>query len=187
MRNIPTYDQWLNESEDWKSKLSKNEIDMVNGIVEILLQIKDKTNRLEVANTRIEDFKESGIEMDSEIFLNMCGLKSNDVKESISESTVSWSNIMRSIKLAKFPVTLVVVDKSKKVIKQEIVNIPDAIPANFETLRRSFPKTSIHIEDSEGKRLWSHVDEFEGSFDGASQMTSDLFLATQTAANGIAF
>jgi hypothetical protein len=31
------------------------------------------------------------------------------------------------------------------------------------------------------------IDEFEGSYGGSTQMTSDLFLATQTAANGIAF
>jgi hypothetical protein len=184
MKNLPTYDQWLNESESWESKLSKNEVDMVNGIVEILLQIKDKVNRLEVANTRIEDFKESGINMDTEIFLKMCGLKPENLKENISESTVAWSKIMRSIKLAKFPLTLVVVDKRNKVVKQEIVSIPDAIPAHFETLRKDFPKTSIHIEDSEGKRLWSHVDEYEGD---STQLASDLFLATQTAGATIAF
>jgi hypothetical protein len=32
-----------------------------------------------------------------------------------------------------------------------------------------------------------HVDEFEGSYGGSTQLASDLFLATQTAANGIAF
>lgn len=31
------------------------------------------------------------------------------------------------------------------------------------------------------------LDEFEGSYGGSTQLASDLFLATQTAANGIAF
>lgn len=31
------------------------------------------------------------------------------------------------------------------------------------------------------------IDEFEGSMGGSTQLASDLFLATQTAANGIAF
>lgn len=31
------------------------------------------------------------------------------------------------------------------------------------------------------------LDEFEGSMGGSTQLASDLFLATQTAANGIAF
>lgn len=31
------------------------------------------------------------------------------------------------------------------------------------------------------------LDEFEGSLGGSTQLASDLFLATQTAANGIAF
>ena len=166
--------------EDWKSELSKDEVEMVKGIVEILLQIKDLENRKEVANTRIEDFKEEGIKMDTEVFLKMCGLKPED----LTESTVSWNNMMKSVKTGKSPWSLVVVDKQGKVIKQEIVSIRDAVPAHFESLRKQHPKTTIHIEDSEGKRLWSHVDEYEGD---STQLASDLFLATQTAGGTIAF
>lgn len=91
-------------SSEWERELKPNEIEMVKGIVDILLQIKDINNRREVAATRIEDFKREGIKIDPQIFLSLCGLN-----------------------------------------------------------------------------------EFEGSMGGATQMTSDLFLATQTAANGIAF
>lgn len=173
----------INESElneDWTYNLDKNEVEMIKGIVEILLQIEDIENRKEVANTRIEDFKEEGIKIDPEVFLKMCGLKPED----LTESTVSWNNMMKSVKLGKNPWSLVVVDKQGKVIKQEIVLIRDAVPAHFESLRKTFPKTTIHIEDSEGKRLWSHVDEYEGD---STQLASDLFLATQTAGGTIAF
>jgi hypothetical protein len=91
-------------NEEWEKELKPNEIEMVKGIVDILLQIKDINNRKEVAATRIEDFKREGIKIDPQVFLRLCGLN-----------------------------------------------------------------------------------EFEGSMGGSTQMTSDLFLATQTAANGIAF
>jgi len=167
-------------NEDWTSKLKPNEVEMVKGIVEIILQIKDRDNRREVANTRVNDFKEEGIDFDYNEFFKMCGLKPED----LTESTVSWNNMMKSVKTGKNPYTLVVVDKNGKVIKQLTSPIRDAVPSHFETLRKTFPKTTIHIEDSEGKRLWSHVDEYEG---GTSDLATDLFLATQTAANGIAF
>ena len=91
-------------NEEWEKELKPNEIEMVKGIVDILLQIKDINNRREVAATRLEDFKREGIKIDPQVFLSLCGLN-----------------------------------------------------------------------------------EFEGSMGGSTQMTSDLFLATQTAANGIAF
>jgi hypothetical protein len=96
--------QFESISEDWEKDLKRNEIEMVKGIVDILLQIKDINNRREVAASRIEDFKREGINIDPKIFLSLCGLN-----------------------------------------------------------------------------------EFEGSVGPSTQMTSDLFLATQTAANGIAF
>ena len=67
MRNLPTYEQWKSEpiNESWKIGLAPNEIEMIKGIVDILLQIKDINNRKEVANTRIEDFKKEGIKRTS--------------------------------------------------------------------------------------------------------------------------
>lgn len=173
----------INESElneDWTSKLKPNEIEMVKGIVEIILQIKDVDNRREVANTRVNDFKEEGIDFDYNEFFKMCDLNPED----LTESTVSWNHMMKSVRSGKNPYTLVVVDKSGKVIKQLTSSIRDAIPSHFETLRKNYPKTTIHIEDSEGKRLWSHVDEYEGD---STQLASDLFLTTQTAGSTIAF
>jgi hypothetical protein len=42
----------------------------------------------------------------------------------------------------------------------------------------------VKYDDIKGSYV---IDEFEGSLGGSTQMTTDLFLATQTAANGIAF
>lgn len=75
----------------------------------------------------------------------------------LNEGTTNWSVLIKAAKSGKSPYALVVVDKSKeKVLKQEI-NIEnfEAIPAHYEALRKDFPNALIHLEDSEGKRLWS--------------------------------
>jgi hypothetical protein len=47
---------------------------MINGIIDILLQVKDKDNRMEIAKTQIEIFKKENINFDYEEFLKKCGL-----------------------------------------------------------------------------------------------------------------
>ena len=114
-------------------------------------------------------------------------------EEFINESTVSWKKLMDSVKKGKGPWSLVVVDPNQnypkgKVIDQELVDNRDAIPAHFENLKARHDKRAIiHIEDSEGKRLWSSMNEFEGSYGGSTQLATDLFLTMQTAGNGVAF
>jgi hypothetical protein len=52
----------------------------------------------------------------------------------------------------------------------------------------SFKKEGIDFKYEEFLALCDlTIDEFEGSLGGSTQLASDLFLATQTAANGIAF
>ncbi len=48
---------------------------MIEGIIDILLQVKDKDNRMEIANSQIEIFKKEDINFDYEEFLKKCKLK----------------------------------------------------------------------------------------------------------------
>ncbi len=56
------------------SELNYDEKPMINGIIDILLQVKDKDNRMEIAKTQIEIFKKENINFDYEEFLKKCGL-----------------------------------------------------------------------------------------------------------------
>jgi hypothetical protein len=47
---------------------------MIEGIIDILLQVKDKDNRMEIANSQIEIFKKEDINFNYEEFLKKCGL-----------------------------------------------------------------------------------------------------------------
>ena len=81
-----------------------------------------------------------------------------DRHERLDEATTSWKKLMAAVKSGVAPYSLVVVDKAlRKVIKQEInITIPQLVPAHYETLRKEFPNALIHLEDSEGSRLWSN-------------------------------
>jgi hypothetical protein len=64
--------------------LDSNQQDMVYGIVDIIKKIKNKDNRLSVANDMIKKFKEENIKFDYNEFLNMCGCsKKTETKESM--------------------------------------------------------------------------------------------------------
>ena len=57
-----------------------NDADMIDGIVDILLQVEDMNNRREMAENVMADFEEEGIVYDKEAFLTRVGL---DIKNQI--------------------------------------------------------------------------------------------------------
>lgn len=52
-----------------------NEKEMIDGIVEMLKQVKDANNRKNMALDRLKDFKKEGIKVDEKEFLQRCGIK----------------------------------------------------------------------------------------------------------------
>jgi hypothetical protein len=53
-----------------KSELKGNDYQMVSGIIDILKKVKDKENRLEIANDMISQFKREDIKFDYDNFLD---------------------------------------------------------------------------------------------------------------------
>ncbi len=53
-----------------KSELKGNDYQMVSGIIDILKKVKDKENRLEIANDMISQFKKEDIKFDYDNFLD---------------------------------------------------------------------------------------------------------------------
>jgi hypothetical protein len=56
------------------SELAYDEKPMVQGIIDILIQVKDKDNRLEIAEEQVKIFKRENINFDYNEFLKKCGL-----------------------------------------------------------------------------------------------------------------
>lgn len=83
-------------------------------------------------------------------------IKIVDETDSIEEGV--YSNIMKGVRDSSGgPFSLVVIDKeNKKVIQQELVKIPQAIPAGYSVLRKEYPtpRYMISIEDNSGSQLF---------------------------------
>lgn len=68
--------------------------------------------------------------------------------------------IHKAVKAGDYPATIVVIENGK-VIKQEIVNTPEAVPATFNILQKEYPKAKIHVEDRGGQTLF--VEAYDGN------------------------
>jgi hypothetical protein len=80
------------------------------------------------------------------------GWKKCPKKESIDESTLS--QIHNAAKKGSYPVTLVAIEDGFKVVSQEIVKTPMAVPAAFRMMQGAHPRAKIHVEDKTGKILF---------------------------------
>lgn len=69
-----------------------------------------------------------------------------------------YGKIWVASKKGSYPATIVVI-KNKKVIHQEQVNTPEAIPAAFNVLQKKYPRSIITVEDKTGATLYREVDE----------------------------
>lgn len=68
------------------------------------------------------------------------------------------SKVFKAAKKGSYPATIVVI-KNKKVIHQEQVNTPEAIPAAFNVIQKKYPNAIVTVEDSTGATLYREVDE----------------------------
>lgn len=67
--------------------------DMVDGIVDMLNQVKDIDNRKQMALDRLKDFKKENIEVDTDSFLERCGLGSmNETWSAKYKKSINCSN-----------------------------------------------------------------------------------------------
>lgn len=54
--------------------LDHNQQEMVDGIISILVQVKDENNRSEIAQKMLKQFKDENIPVDTKWFLSKCNL-----------------------------------------------------------------------------------------------------------------
>lgn len=54
--------------------LDHNQQEMVDGIISILVQVKDENNRSEIAQKMLKQFKDENIPVDAKWFLSKCNL-----------------------------------------------------------------------------------------------------------------
>jgi len=81
MQHLHPYTSFLNEEITGNPKidqdLDQDQQGMVYGIIDLIKRVKDLTNRQEIADHMIRQFKQENIDFDYSEFFTMCGLKSN--------------------------------------------------------------------------------------------------------------
>ncbi len=77
----------------------------------------------------------------------------------LDEAEAKLSTIHKAAKKGNYPATIVVIEKNK-VIYQELVKTPQAVPAVFNILQKKYPNAKISIESKTGEVL------FEAEFRG---------------------
>jgi len=80
-------------------------------------------------------------------------------KQFVSVKEAKLSTIHKAAKKGNYPATIVVIEKNK-VIYQELVKTPQAVPAVFNILQKKYPNAKISIESKTGEVL------FEAEFRG---------------------
>jgi hypothetical protein len=54
--------------------LDYNQQEMVDGIIDILVQVNDEQNRMEIAQKMLKQFKDENIPVDAKWFISKCNL-----------------------------------------------------------------------------------------------------------------
>lgn len=54
--------------------LDHNQQEMVDGVINILIQVKDEQNRLEIAQSMLKQFNDENIPVDAKWFVSKCNL-----------------------------------------------------------------------------------------------------------------
>lgn len=75
----------------------------------------------------------------------------------LEESVVTEAKrgtIHKAVKAGDYPATIVVIENGK-VVHQETVNTPEAVPASFNVLQKEYPKAKLHVEDKGGQTLFT--------------------------------
>jgi hypothetical protein len=71
MKHLKTYSQVKESKSEIKAELGNNNYyQMVSGIIDILKKVKDKENRIEIANDMVKQFKKEKIKFDYKKFLD---------------------------------------------------------------------------------------------------------------------
>jgi hypothetical protein len=74
MKNMQTFQNFINEARDISELSDRSEKPMIQGIAEILNRVKDPVNKREMVEASIADFKRDGIVFDYEQFRKLCNL-----------------------------------------------------------------------------------------------------------------
>lgn len=98
----------------------------------------------------------------------------NDLYESNELTEAKRGTIHRAVKKGDYPATIVVL-KDNKVIHQETVSTPEAVPAAFNVLQKEYPGAKLHVEDKGGHVLFTESEELTEA-SAAEKIAQDIMV-----------
>jgi len=90
----------------------------------------------------------------------------------INEAKVNKGKVHKAAKEASYPATIVVID-GKKVVHQELVNTPLAVPAAVSVLKDKYSNCKIHVESKDGQVVFVQEGLTKGQLRGLAYLHSE--------------
>jgi hypothetical protein len=182
------WDKLQNESVNEEiSQLTADQSEMVNGIIEMLLQIKDIDNRMEVAQQQIQNFKDEDIDFNYAGFLSAAGLDNNDEpirmntktmpqhilnKESImNEEFKHLIHVDTPTQVVSKPVAAQIMALAKKGVRSKDIGLEMGFVGNAKLAADTFQKVKNKIYFELGKKFEAVNVKAEGTEPESSEET----------------
>jgi hypothetical protein len=169
------------------SQLTADQSEMVNGIIEMLLQIKDIDNRMEVAQQQIQNFKDEGINFNYAGFLSAAGLDNNDEpirmntktmpqhilnKESImNEEFKHLIHVDTPTQVVSKPVAAQIMALAKKGVRSKDIGLEMGFVGNAKLAADTFQTVKNKIYFELGKKFEAVNVKVEGTEPESSEET----------------
>jgi hypothetical protein len=169
------------------SQLTADQSEMVNGIIEMLLQIKDIDNRMEVAQQQIQNFKDEDIDFNYAGFLSAAGLDNNDEpirmntktmpqhilnKESImNEEFKHLIHVDTPTQVVSKPVAAQIMALAKKGVRSKDIGLEMGFVGNAKLAADTFQKVKNKIYFELGKKFEAVNVKVEGTEPESSEET----------------
>jgi hypothetical protein len=169
------------------SQLTADQSEMVNGIIEMLLQIKDIDNRMEVAQQQIQNFKDEGIDFNYAGFLSAAGLDNNDEpirmdtrtmpqhilnKESImNEEFKHLIHVDTPTQVVSKPVAAQIMALAKKGVRSKDIGLEMGFVGNAKLAADTFQTVKNKIYFELGKKFEAVNVKVEGTEPESSEET----------------
>jgi hypothetical protein len=123
-------------------------VNLIAGTLQKLFKGLPQRNAMDMA-TSYNDYKAGQKDKKQTVKDWVRILKKHQIKEA------SLSVIHKAAKQGSYPVTVMAIDtKKRKVVKQELVKTPMAVPAAFMMMQGGYPEASIEVEDAKGQIIF---------------------------------
>lgn len=123
-------------------------VNLISGTLQKLFKGLPQRNAMDMATT-YNDYRAGQKDKKQTVKNWVRILKKHQIKEA------SLSVIHKAAKKGSYPVTVMAIDtKKRKVVKQELVKTPMAVPAAFMMMQGGYPEASISVEDAKGQIIF---------------------------------